>query len=547
MINSYNRGTSALRLLSEPIIDDKFRGYVPLNAAITPAMIAASQDSFEKLKNKGIIATERYDDDTWTLRAEYQTVNVCFGVDAVALAKHTRAVGGSVSGYYTTIRIVTINLIGSALRSIQTIIAGIRGFFSTGKIPDDPLQCWYLREYLVLMPGDSEWREELIFTLGQVPARKSSQRKLCDIYSYARFNKILDQFWAGASEQERVEYYPVRLWWEVTSIIPMRPTGFVLTPRDCVSYDAQGQPYFSSRTTRQKATRRSARYSLDSDYIIQSWPISEMVAKEIEWYLEATKTSRLSTLGTLFPIPDTAISSTHFTYGHMHNLLMRFFVDVVQKQFGYTVWERDAEIKQFREMDIERITLGDTRHLALISLALSGGGPALARYLASHEDPDSFVHYATNMSSILQSGGLYWDPNRSRWGVDEHISLNQDNAIQSICDAVPVAGGVCLSIAVRDGDYSHCLKQVNELGDIGSCNKCVFFCASNSSDLRSTADNRLHETIVLAKDAIQKYYAAMGSQEEVQVLFRRLRTDAIGVSTAYQSTRGYYYDGTMQR
>ena len=49
------------------------------------------------------------------------------------------------------------------------------------------------------------------------------------------------------------------------------------------------------------------------------------------------------------------------------------------------------------------INLGDTRHLAMINLMLSGGSPVICRELAGHEDIDISSNYYSNLSTIVES------------------------------------------------------------------------------------------------------------------------------------------------
>ena len=57
------------------------------------------------------------------------------------------------------------------------------------------------------------------------------QRSLAQFDSYFLFNDILSDFWKrDISNDTRLFYYPIYLWWRITAIIPLRPKEFILTP-----------------------------------------------------------------------------------------------------------------------------------------------------------------------------------------------------------------------------------------------------------------------------------------------------------------------------
>jgi hypothetical protein len=76
---------------------------------------------------------------------------------------------------------------------------------------------------------------------------KGKQRDLPDLASILLFQYMMDDFWKDATNEERLFYYPLKLWWDITSIIPTRPMEFLLTPRDCIHQDASGEWFITIR------------------------------------------------------------------------------------------------------------------------------------------------------------------------------------------------------------------------------------------------------------------------------------------------------------
>ena len=71
-----------------------------------------------------------------------------------------------------------------------------------------------------------EQLDELLTVSYQLNTKK--QRKLAQFQSYFLFNDILNDYWVKPlSDEERLFYYPLYLWWQITAVVPLS----VLTPK----------------------------------------------------------------------------------------------------------------------------------------------------------------------------------------------------------------------------------------------------------------------------------------------------------------------------
>ena len=62
------------------------------------------------------------------------------------------------------------------------------------------------------------------------------QRSLATFESYFRFDEIVKRFWQESEdESEKLFFFRIWLWWNVSGILPLRPREFVLTPRNCLT------------------------------------------------------------------------------------------------------------------------------------------------------------------------------------------------------------------------------------------------------------------------------------------------------------------------
>jgi hypothetical protein len=132
-----------------------------------------------------------------------------------------------------------------------------------------------------------------------------------------------------------------------------------------------------------------------------------------------------------------------------------------------------AEVVTPSGAEIGNITLGDTRHLAMINLIISGGSPTVCRELAGHAGIDMSSHYYANISSLVECATL--EHLRRSKGMAAELAGRQRYPLAKPVTTHRVQGGRCDVIAVKDGDVYECLKVVSNNGHIGDCAYCAHF------------------------------------------------------------------------
>ena len=99
-----------------------------------------------------------------------------------------------------------------------------------------------------------EQLDELLTVSYQLNTKK--QRKLAQFQSYFLFNDILNDYWVKPlSDEERLFYYPLYLWWQITAVVPLRPREFLLTQRNCLT-EKDGKYYLTLRRNNLKEKTR---------------------------------------------------------------------------------------------------------------------------------------------------------------------------------------------------------------------------------------------------------------------------------------------------
>ena len=256
----------------------------------------------------------------------------------------------------------------------------------------------YVAEMLEMLPGTYLEREGVIELLQKqarlYARREKGQRILTDFRSYFRFGEEINRSWEGMETKRKLAFFPVYLWWNLTVIIPLRVTEFLMTPRDCLGWD-EGNPTLIIRRTRLKGKGRGVTYKIESDYEKETYPITAGLAEAVKWYLQETDAMIPSPIDALFR------RQPHMQYFSISDGKY----PLAKTPYSYLDLDKTLTAYYSEELEgkgIERIGLGDTRHIAMMNLIISGGSPTMCMELAGHEDINISSHYYSNMSNLVE-------------------------------------------------------------------------------------------------------------------------------------------------
>lgn len=472
----------------------------------------AAEARFADYRAKGVIQAGCFADDCWELSDELQRTTLNFTANEFIFRdKAEKWLGCTVECYKECMKAYIAFQMGryalSYLRLLVkdfTELAGTAYAEALSLRSDERSQ---IIGFLSLIPYDNDLRDMVIESLEEQPWKMSAHnpRQLADFKYYLRFDQAVKEYWPPAAPEEKKYYFPVFLWWNLTSILPLRVTEFLTTPRDCLRC-SDGRYILTIRRTRLKKGNRKLSYALDADYEKKDYEIPESLYRETDLYLDMTKGDELPALGTLL-VPERDAPSGYFTYCQMRSRLRRF----CKERIG----NKDYPIN-----------LGDTRHLAMISLILSGGSPVICRELAGHESIDVSSNYYANLSGVVESviyekhhgwyGGTALDGTfRFPLRVPEHRISVQD--------------GWCDVPAVANGDISECLKCYSGTSGIGVCVNCRHFCPDKPG-LRFAIEKDMKKAVdedgIYLMQMIELVRKGLGYSEDIGEALLRLQSSA---------------------
>ena len=471
---------------------------------LDPAAMDRAQSIFREYQGKGVILNEHFEDEIWTLSDQKHTVSFRFHLDHEAYEKNAKEWACCPpEGYLKAVRsFILLHLGMLVLNTLRTFVSVLLDLVN---VPFADLELTaheqMIFRFLDMLPGESPARDAFMERLDTgFPTVRSNSRKLAGFRHYVAFEEALKQNWESAGQDERVHLFPVYFWWRLTSILPLRPTEYLLTPLHCLEKQ-DGKIWLTVRRTRMKKGLRQVSYRISEDYAQFAYCIPEELGALVEGYLHATE-GKTRVLDTLL-VPER--NSRYLNYSVMNDLLHE---------------------TEFRLLGTKQIRLGDTRHLSLISLILSGDTPSVCMALANQDSPVVSAGYYTNMSTLGECSVFNYLRDTL---ASVPLSLSEQRSGLPEGDLVRVGNGYCDFHPVLEGDVSECGKVWTLQSGMGDCMKCRHFWPDSGSlclDLKAQSRQDLEAGFLLLMDAIEDLRKSQGKMENLENRLMEVRNSA---------------------
>lgn len=246
--------------------------------------------------------------------------------------------------------------------------------------------------------------EEYYDALNSIDVPDYGSRLLPSYKSIMIFDYIVNDFILNGSDDLKLRYYPILIWWQLTKIIPLRPIELSLLQRDWL-YKKNGS-YFIKIERRKKRQGQLSSHNIPP---LKEFEISEELFFLIHRYIELGRAFNDAPyiLDYAFikhnlnqKIRKTRVNrkfADNKTLGR--NLRQRFFEEIVSNQYGYTVIPKQDEELDYFSNEIEMIDLGDTRHIAICSMMLQGMNELTIAQIAGHRNLTEQIGYCNHLDS----------------------------------------------------------------------------------------------------------------------------------------------------
>ncbi len=234
--------------------------------------------------------------------------------------------------------------------------------------------------------------EKIIDICNNQQMYKKTSRQLPNFGDVMIFDDIVNDYFQSHPIKQTLEFLPIMLWWLLTNIIPMRPSEFLSLKKNCLEKDENRYSPYRIKIPRIKNNT----YKPNSMDIQDTIDIDE---KAYNFIRDAIQ--QLSTIDSdseyLFPV-ELLLAFRKVKMNKKNERINRRDFDLLKKDFYEKVVE---EI--YGKYDLEKIKSGDTRHFAIINMALQGFNMLSIARMAGHGEIRSQYSYYSHADHFAQS------------------------------------------------------------------------------------------------------------------------------------------------
>ncbi|MCC0567461.1 hypothetical protein M4D57_25905 [Brevibacillus borstelensis] len=394
--------------------------------------------------------------------------------------------------------------------------------------------------------------------------KELTQRELGIFGSIFELGDALDTFWEHCSEDEKEEFYPIKLWWEITTTIPLRVSEFIVTPYDCLS-EEEGFYYLTVRRTDLKGNATNVTHKVEEDYTLQKIRINEALYRLIQAYRDLVDdydfipnyfyqgyqhTGRRKYLFSQrayykhLDFKGSTVASSildFFSVSNLNYLLKRFYRKVIVGMFQYELVAKGDQDRDLRPYQLEYVNLMDTRHFAFINMVLNDVEPLIIKDISGHGSIKSSYHYYSHVSKFVKcytysmakrisrknksdkGEEVIFTNHSNQWDLAYNKVFNPDYE-EELKQYKEVDGGRCSS---KQKNFEDCRKVDND------CKKgCSFYHPTETKAQKEIKElvlenqrNLSTETLAL-KELVRQYDKAQNFAEDYGLRINKIKTIA---------------------
>lgn len=310
----------------------------------------------------------------------------------------------------------------------------------------------------VYVPRMYELRKKIRFKSNsiQLPSSKNILNFSYCLEDYFRNIERNKSYTEKEKLQKKILYYPILIWWKLTTIIPMRSTEFCIIKRNCL--EKVNDDFFINITRIKIPLNKTT----PDDYYTKI-EINEELYQLINKYVSLTdpfgETETLISYNSLIQVDYTnqrkiqKSNKNYFNKNNLDKLLGRFYKEVVNSIYKINVPPH------------QKLSPNDTRHIAFVSLMMQGISPIEIARLGGHKTIAAQYHYSFHTeywidSEVFKLINTYkTNEIYSKHYIEDKIKLMAFNASKSAYKAsLPI--GYCTDPLVRC-EASECMLCIH--------------------------------------------------------------------------------------
>ncbi|MCH1626126.1 hypothetical protein [Fredinandcohnia quinoae] len=378
--------------------------------------------------------------------------------------------------------------------------------------------------------------EDYLVELSYIPGIKvmgEDVRELPPYKSIVWFDYLISDFMSTAEVTLKRKYYPVYLWWRITTVIPLRPNEFLKLKRDCCYYNPKDNEYYIEvPRTKQRPNPLSKRRVVP---IIDKLKTNKDIYDLIEDYIKLTGIGEehfLFSLKGFDHLNDkffkNRVIKERIIQRDFVTLLSDFYKEIIQEKYQFNVYENKGEF-EYGELNFILVKLrpGDTRHMAFCTMMLQGFNPLTIAQIGGHESLYSQNHYLSHLAEFTEAHSLML----AKY-IKQNINKPNDNVNDLFTSAEKrqLAFKTMDNVNSRNIDGGLCYSRNFPKECIDKdCLFCSYF-RFNFADAKYSDIEQLNNSLTFIRDEIKVKIGFLKRYYEDMTKTRRNEFDAIQIN-----------------
>ncbi|MGE7271992.1 tyrosine-type recombinase/integrase [Brevibacillus panacihumi] len=459
-------------------------------------------DTFEKLKQVGYVIGESFDQLQWFFPCDKKLKDYKLVFD-LEFYQDTNV---ALKGYILLNRFSGLipEVCYERLQILKRAIQISEGFTSPKKLEGFLLSiskglAWRFARVIIQFLNFYSHPQgmDMINLCNAIPRYRYENRDLPSFIDILTFSDIIDDFFSTRTKEDHNyrRFFPIQLWWKISTIIPMRPIEFVRLKFNCIETKPDNSFWLTlSRAKKSVPTTDTIQIDRATFQLVTEFQdiVTELGCNAEYLFSYQHYYSFLDEQGKHHSRRLRKTEVNRITDHQFIKLLNGFYDKVVSKIYGHT--------------ELERITPGDTRHFAIMNMFLQGFNMLSIARMAGHDNLETQDTYYSHSVHYAQSYVYHVAQKR----VEEKMRKSMSNAFLGERRKVIDKGRI----------HKHDLKDLR-LTDYGYCqDKDPDFPTNCATDCRIC-------DYYLFKPSIEEYEMGIKWLEEYSNLLSKRMENAI--------------------
>ena len=463
-----------------------------------------------------------FESDKWMGYSDVKRFGLNFTLDAAAYRSH---IGKEFGIRFETMRnmLRCYALYCNGLYVYQTIscdkLRVIRDFLQKYKDKDFKMTAYGITSvvnFLAFINTPERRIREITANIRIAKETAYENRTLSPLINYLAIENEINSIY-GAQPNDDVfrKWFPIYFWINITFILPLRATEMLLTPRDCIRRDFEGNVFLTVRRSKLKSGRHTVYYDVDKDYGNFSYRLPDSrTVRNIEKYQKLTEARDRR-----FLFEYNALMTNEMLSLKAFNHLLAMFIN--ERVIGNPRYEFARYAAGIEEFEI--VTAGDSRPIAMANLYFQDVGEDICRQLADHVHINTSSGYYTNISETIWASSVIFLQKKLNCE-----SVEYERRLQRSAPAVVDTGGSrCVSVRrmANEEDLTDCVER----GHLADCMGCEYYMPSGKelADFMNAQKKKADESAQRLIECMNRVLKTKNENASLDELFLSVQTEAV--------------------